>query len=83
MPLPGPHNDLTDVAGLMVGSHTDRTAVSDCTVVLCPPEGAVAGVIRPHRLARPGGGMGGAQVAPGLSAGHTWPRLSWPGPFAR
>ncbi|MCF8031554.1 MAG: P1 family peptidase [Desulfarculaceae bacterium] len=44
MPLPGPHNDLTDVPGLKVGSHTAPEALSGCTVVLCPPEGAVAGV---------------------------------------
>jgi L-aminopeptidase/D-esterase-like protein len=33
---------LTDVAGLRVGHHTDRDAATGCTVVLCPPEGAVA-----------------------------------------
>jgi len=40
---PGPLNCLTDVAGLQVGSYTDRAAVCGCTVVLCP-SGATAGV---------------------------------------
>jgi L-aminopeptidase/D-esterase-like protein len=39
---PGPHNALTDVAGLRVG-HA-RVALSGTTVVLAPPGGAVAGV---------------------------------------
>jgi L-aminopeptidase/D-esterase-like protein len=33
---------LTDVAGLRVGHYTDRDAATGCTVVLCPPDGAVA-----------------------------------------
>ena len=33
---------LTDVAGLRVGHATDREGATGCTVVLCPPEGAVA-----------------------------------------
>lgn len=33
---------LTDVAGLRVGHATDLDAATGCTVVLCPPEGAVA-----------------------------------------
>src|SRR5918997_477237 len=33
---------LTDVAGLRVGHVTDAEAATGCTVVLCPPEGAVA-----------------------------------------
>ncbi|MCB2226524.1 MAG: P1 family peptidase [Desulfarculaceae bacterium] len=44
MTTTGPNNDLTDVSGLKVGCHHDRAALSGCTVVLCPPEGAVAGV---------------------------------------
>jgi putative pantetheine hydrolase len=47
----GPTNSLTDVPGLRVGHVTLRTATPDragaltgTTVVLCPPEGAVAGV---------------------------------------
>ena len=44
MPSPGSHNDLTDVPGLKVGCHGDPAAMSGCTVVLCPTEGAVAGV---------------------------------------
>jgi len=40
---PGKHNGLTDVDGLLVGHHTDSTAVSGVTVVLCP-EGAVGAV---------------------------------------
>ncbi|UCF93704.1 MAG: P1 family peptidase [Desulfobacterales bacterium] len=39
----GPHNALTDVEGLLVGSYTDTQAVCGVTVVICP-EGAVAGV---------------------------------------
>ena len=38
------NNDLTDVAGLKVGHWTDLENGTGCTVVLCPPEGAVAGV---------------------------------------
>ena len=38
------HCDLTDVTGLRVGHWTDRQAGTGCTVVLCPPDGAVAGV---------------------------------------
>ena len=43
MSAPGKHNGLTDVDGLLVGHHTDSTAVSGVTVVLCP-EGAVGAV---------------------------------------
>lgn len=43
MSQPGPHNCITDVSGLQVGSHTDRDALCGCTVVLCP-QGAVGGV---------------------------------------
>ncbi|MBS1213961.1 MAG: peptidase DmpA [Proteobacteria bacterium] len=43
MSAPGKHNGLTDVGGLLVGHHTDSTAVSGVTVVLCP-EGAVGAV---------------------------------------
>jgi L-aminopeptidase/D-esterase-like protein len=39
--LPAP-DSLTDVAGLRVGHWTDRDAATGCTVVRCPPEGAVA-----------------------------------------
>jgi L-aminopeptidase/D-esterase-like protein len=41
---PGPHNALTDVAGLRVGHARVPGALSGTTVVLAPPEGAVAGV---------------------------------------
>lgn len=37
-------NSLTDVQGIRVGHYTDRENISGCTVVLAPPEGAVAGV---------------------------------------
>lgn len=43
MTQPGPHNCITDVAGLRIGSHTDREALCGCTVVLCP-QGAMGGV---------------------------------------
>jgi L-aminopeptidase/D-esterase-like protein len=35
---------ITDVPGIKVGHWSDRRAATGCTVVLCPPEGAVAGV---------------------------------------
>lgn len=35
---------ITDVPGIKVGHWTDRRAATGCTVVLCPPEGAVGGV---------------------------------------
>ncbi len=38
------HNTLTDVPGLAVGHWTDLEAATGCTVILCPPQGAVAGV---------------------------------------
>lgn len=34
---------ITDVPGIRVGHWTDRRAATGCTVVLCPPEGAVGG----------------------------------------
>jgi len=38
-----PNNDsLTAVRGLSVGHWTDRESPTGCTVVICPPEGAVA-----------------------------------------
>jgi L-aminopeptidase/D-esterase-like protein len=40
----GWHGAITDVDGIRVGHVTDREAVTGCTVVLCPPEGAVGGV---------------------------------------
>ncbi len=35
-------DSITDVPGLRVGHWTNRRAATGCTVVLCPPEGAVA-----------------------------------------
>jgi L-aminopeptidase/D-esterase-like protein len=35
---------ITDVSGIRVGHWTDRRAATGCTVVLCPPEGAVGGI---------------------------------------
>jgi putative pantetheine hydrolase len=45
-PGPGPHNSLTDVAGLSVGHHTVTGAgfLTGTTVVLGPDDGMVAGV---------------------------------------
>jgi L-aminopeptidase/D-esterase-like protein len=37
-------DDLTDVPGFRVGSAEDAEACTGCTVVLCPPDGAVGGV---------------------------------------
>ena len=34
---------ITDINGILVGSYTDKTALTGCTVVLCP-KGAAAGV---------------------------------------
>lgn len=38
------YDSLADVPGLAVGHHTDTRRPTGCTVVLCGPEGAVAGV---------------------------------------
>jgi L-aminopeptidase/D-esterase-like protein len=38
------HNAITDVPGIRVGHATEAEAMTGCTVVLCPPEGAVGGV---------------------------------------
>jgi L-aminopeptidase/D-esterase-like protein len=38
------YNAITDVPGIRVGQVTDLQAMTGCTVVLCPPEGAVGGV---------------------------------------
>ena len=37
-------NSLADVQGIRVGHYTDLENVTGCTVVLAPPEGAIAGV---------------------------------------
>lgn len=36
---------ITDVPGIRVGHWTDRRGATGCTVVLCPPEGAVAACV--------------------------------------
>jgi L-aminopeptidase/D-esterase-like protein len=38
------HNAITDVPGIRVGHVTDDQAMTGCTVVLCPEDGAVGGV---------------------------------------
>ncbi len=38
------HNAITDVPGIRVGHATKADAMTGCTVILCPPEGAVGGV---------------------------------------
>ena len=38
------HNAITDVPGIRVGHATNQEAKTGCTVVLCPPQGAVGGV---------------------------------------
>lgn len=38
------HHAITDVPGFRVGHATDAEAMTGCTVVLCPKEGAVGGV---------------------------------------
>jgi L-aminopeptidase/D-esterase-like protein len=37
-------NSITDIPGILVGHDTDLDNGTGCTVILCPPEGAVAGV---------------------------------------
>ena len=37
-------NAITDVDGILVGHYTDLENATGCTVILCPPEGAVGGV---------------------------------------
>ena len=37
-------DSITDIAGITVGHWTDLDAATGCTVVLCPPAGAVGGV---------------------------------------
>ena len=37
-------NAITDVHGILVGHYTDAENATGCTVVICPPEGAVGGV---------------------------------------
>ncbi|MBI5303949.1 MAG: P1 family peptidase [Chloroflexi bacterium] len=36
-------NAITDVEGIRVGHYTDAENATGCTVILCPPEGAIAG----------------------------------------
>jgi L-aminopeptidase/D-esterase-like protein len=38
------HNAITDVPGIRVGHATNTEAMTGCTVVLCPKDGAVGGV---------------------------------------
>lgn len=38
------NHGITDVKGIQVGHHTDLESATGCTVILCPPQGAVAGV---------------------------------------
>jgi L-aminopeptidase/D-esterase-like protein len=38
------HGAITDVDGIRVGHMTNREAITGCTVVLCPPDGAIGGV---------------------------------------
>ena len=40
----GPLDAITDVRGIKAGHWSNRRAATGCTVVLCPPDGAVAGV---------------------------------------
>jgi len=41
---PSLHNTITDVPGIRAGHWTDLQAATGCTVILCPPDGAVGGV---------------------------------------
>jgi len=64
-----PNNDsLTAVAGLAVGHWTDSESPTGCTVILCPPEGAVAsGDVR--------GGAPGTRNTDLLRPGHFIERI--------
>ncbi|MBI3740146.1 MAG: P1 family peptidase, partial [Chloroflexi bacterium] len=37
-------NAITDIPGILVGHDTDLENATGCTVILCPPAGAIAGV---------------------------------------
>lgn len=37
-------NSITDIPGILVGHYTDAQNQTGCTVILCPPDGAIAGV---------------------------------------
>ncbi len=37
-------NSITDIPGILVGHYTDAENKTGCTVILCPPDGAVGGV---------------------------------------
>ncbi|MBI3537862.1 MAG: P1 family peptidase [Chloroflexi bacterium] len=37
-------NAITDIPGILVGHDTDLENATGCTVILCPPQGAIAGV---------------------------------------
>jgi len=37
-------NAITDIPGILVGHETDLENATGCTVILCPPNGAIAGV---------------------------------------
>lgn len=64
------NNSITDVPGLLIGHDTDLQNGTGCTVILCPPEGAVAGVdvrgpapgTRETDLLRPGHVVGRANA---------------------
>jgi L-aminopeptidase/D-esterase-like protein len=38
------NNAITDVDGILVGHYTDAENKTGCTVILCPPDGAIGGV---------------------------------------
>jgi L-aminopeptidase/D-esterase-like protein len=37
------HNSITDIPGILIGHDTDAENKTGCTVILCPPDGAVGG----------------------------------------
>jgi len=43
MAIVGKHNSITDIAGILAGNYTDKTAACGVTVIVCK-QGAVAGV---------------------------------------
>ncbi|MCA9726576.1 MAG: P1 family peptidase, partial [Candidatus Eisenbacteria bacterium] len=56
-------DDITDVPGFLAGSAEDPVALTGCSVVLCPAEGAVAGFDQR-------GGAGGTRETDPLGVAH-------------
>lgn len=68
MPQPRHRDAITDVPGIRVGHWTDRKAATGCTVILCPPEGAIAACAVL-------GGSPGTRETDALAAGNAVQRI--------